>query len=91
MIQESRRDRRLKVTPAAAEADAVRDGRARAYRNCAPSSASPKIPTTPVYDAKVADAVRKFRKESELKATGVLDASDRQGDQQSEPRTPVDP
>ncbi len=44
-----------------------------ACRNCAPSSASPRTPTTPITTQKVAEAVRKFQEGAELKPTGVLD------------------
>ncbi len=44
-----------------------------ACRNCAPSSASAKTPDDRHYDAKVAEAVRKFQATAELKPTGVLD------------------
>ena len=40
------------------------------------------------YDAKVADAVRKFQANADLKATGVLDDTDSQGDQQPEAGSP---
>jgi len=44
-----------------------------ACRNCAPSSAFRRIADDTHYDARVAEAVRKFQESAELKATGVLD------------------